>query len=417
MVKALQKRFVIVAMAAITGLILLLLGAINAANLMLISQRMDRTLELLCSADGDPGNLPPTDKPSGRPFPFGVPDGPRGGYSAFVSGSFFLVRFGPDNEPVFVDVSRAYSVSEDQAAELALKALEKGNKRGEYGHFRYLIREGPGPGALAVFLDTSGESGSFWRVLILSAAVGFFCWGIMLVFVILLSRRAIRPIAENIQRQKQFVTNAGHELKTPLAIIQSNAEALELYNGESKWSRNIREQTARLGGLVKELLMLARMDESPIQGEPENFSLRGLIESSLREFSQPIAAKGLNLAADITADVSISADREQVRKLVSILLDNCVKYADPGGRARVTLVKGDSRIELSIENTCPKLPEVPPDKLFDRFYRADPARTQKGGGYGVGLAIARSLAGANRAAIWARYIQPNLVRFTVRFRQ
>ena len=141
MVKALQKRFVIVAMAAITGLILLLLGAINAANLMLISQRMDRTLELLCSADGDPGNLPPTDKPSGRPFPFGVPDGPRGGYSAFVSGSFFLVRFGPDNEPVFVDVSRAYSVSEDQAAELALKALEKGNKRGEYGHFRYLIRE------------------------------------------------------------------------------------------------------------------------------------------------------------------------------------------------------------------------------------------------------------------------------------
>ena len=110
MVKSLQRRFVAAAMTAITGLILLLLGAINPANLMLISQRMDRSLELLCDTGGDPGGLPPMDKRPGRPFPFGAPDRPREDYGAFISGSFFLVRFGHNNEPVSVDVSRAYNI-------------------------------------------------------------------------------------------------------------------------------------------------------------------------------------------------------------------------------------------------------------------------------------------------------------------
>ncbi len=189
------------------------------------------------------------------------------------------------------------------------------------------------------------------------------------------------------------------------------------YNGESKWSRNIREQTERLGGLVKDLLMLARMDEGALQGEPVELSLSKLLARSLEEFSQPMEAKGLKLAADIPPDVVIRGDLEQIRKLLSILLDNCVKYADQGGSITVSLMKTDSRIKLRIENTCPALPDVPPDKLFDRFYRADSARTQKSGGYGIGLSVARSLAAANRAVISAKYIQPDIVRFTVRFRQ
>ena len=417
MVKSLQRRFVAAAMTAITGLILLLLGAINTANLMLISQRMDRSLELLCDTGGDPGGLPPMDKRPGRPFPFGAPDRPREDYGAFISGSFFLVRFGHNNEPVSVDVSRAYNIGEDQARELAQDALENGGGRGECGQFRYLVKEGPRHDTVAAFLDTTGESGSFWRVLVLSAAVGLCCWGIMLAFVMILSKAAIRPIAENIQRQKQFVTNAGHEIKTPLAIIQSNAEALELYNGESKWSRNIREQTERLGGLVKDLLMLARMDEGAMQREPVELSLSKLLARSLEEFSQPMETKGLKLTADIPPDVVIRGDLEQIRKLLSILLDNSVKYADLDGSIAVCLVENDSRIKFRIENTCPALPDVPPDKLFDRFYRADSVRTQKSGGYGIGLSVARSLAAANRAVISAKYIQPDIVRFTVRFRQ
>ncbi len=152
--------------------------------------------------------------------------------------------------------------------------------------------------------------------------------------------------------------------------------------------------------------MLARMDEGALQGEPVELSLSKLLARSLEEFSQPMEAKGLKLAADIPPDVVIRGDLEQIRK-----------HADQGGSITVSLMKTDSRIKLRIENTCPALPDVPPDKLFDRFYRADSARTQKSGGYGIGLSVARSLAAANRAVISAKYIQPDIVRFTVRFRQ
>lgn len=415
MIKALQRRFVAAAMIAITGLILLMLGAINTANLVTTSQRLDRTLELLC----DTGGMPPAQKPSpeGGPFPFGGREGRREGNDISMSSSFFVVRFGSGGEPVFVDVSRAYNVTEDEAVELARNAAARGEARGEYGMYRYLVREWPGHGTASVFLDASGEGRSFWRVLFLSAGVGLGCWGIMLAFVMLLSKRAIRPIAENIERQKQFVTNAGHEIKTPLAIIQSNAEALELYTGESKWSRNIKEQTARLGGLVKDLLLLARMDEGAVRAEPACFSLSELVGHSIEEFSQPMEARKLALKADIPPDVAVNADREQIRQLVSILLDNAVKYSAEDGGIAVTIEKNDRQVKLHVQNTCAELPQAPPDKLFDRFYRADAARTQKSGGYGIGLSVAKSLAAANRAGISAKYIQPDTVCFTVRFRQ
>ncbi len=419
MIKSLQRRFVVAAMIAITGLILLLLGAINAANLVLISQRIDRTLNLLCDTAGDAGSLPPMPKPApdSSPFPFSVHHDRKVDHNAFISSNFFVVRFGADREPIFVDVSRLYTISENEALELASEVLDRGGGRGEYGRFRYLIKDVQMRDTVTVFLDTSGESGSFWRVLLLSAGIGLAGWGLMLAFVVLLSKRAIRPIAENIQRQKQFVTNAGHEIKTPLAIIQSNTEAMELYNGENKWSRNIKEQTARLSGLVKDLLLLARMDEGTVQAEPSDFSISELFEDSLDGFSQPIDDKSVRLNSNIPGGITIHADRKQTCQLISILLDNAIKYTNDGGEITAALEeKAEGRVTIRLQNTCTALPDVPPDKLFDRFYRADTARTQKSGGYGIGLAMARSLAEANRAAISAKYIMPNAVCFTVKFR-
>lgn len=148
---------------------------------------------------------------------------------------------------------------------------------------------------------------------------------------------------------------------------------MELYLGESKWSRNIKEQTRRLSGLMQDLLTLARMDEGAALAQKAALSLSGLAEQALEPFLQPMEAQGITLERDIQPEVSLTADPAQLEQLLSLLLDNAVKYTGPGGRIRLSVKQEGKRARLCLENTCPQLPTVPPEKLFDRFYRGDAA--------------------------------------------
>ena len=241
----------------------------------------------------------------------------------------------------------------------------------------------------------------------------------MLLPVTLLSRKAIKPIAQNIDRQKKFITNAGHELKTPLATILANTEALELHNGESKWSRNIRSEIGRPSSLVNQLLLLARMDEGAAQNVAADFSLSSLTQDILQPFLSSMELKQITLTTDIHPDIVLHADREQIAQLLSILLDNAVKYVNPQGEIVVRLTSGsrDRKVTLLIQNTCRQLPDAPPDKLFDRFYRADRARTRKDthSGFGIGLSVADAIVKANNGSIHAAYPAPDTISFTLSF--
>lgn len=422
MIKTLQKKFVITAMIAVTVLMLLMLGAINIGNMVIVSGQVNRTLLMISKNEGNVGNLRPERKDmSQKEFPeadFGGPKlgGPKNDYDTFMSSNFFVVRFNTEGDIVYTDVSRTSTISESEAGELA-EAVYNGEKtKGKSGKFRYLKSETRIMDETSiVFLDTSNEIFSYLRVLLLSAAIGIMCWGLMLIFVILLSRRAIRPIAENIERQKQFVTNAGHEIKTPLAIIQSNTEAMELYGGENKWSRNIKEQTVRLDGLMKKLLLLSRMEESAGQGNPSDFSFSGLLSDMTQDFAPMMEKKNIVFTAGIQPDIFLHADKGHMEQLVSILLDNAVKYAKEGGEIKIALKKSEKEVKLQVQNTCESLPKVAPEKLFDRFYRGDSARTQKSGGYGIGLSMARSIAETNKCSIACEYAKPDWVRFIVIF--
>lgn len=413
MIRTLQKKFVITAMTAISVLLLLLLGAINGANIIIVGREIDRTLAMISKNEGDPRNIPEKENPmlTDRPL-----TGPKNERDTFLSSTFFLVGFDTDGRIVHVDVDRIASVSEDEARELAEEIYQGQSWTGRTGRFRYEMRESPaGDGRTIVFLDISTEIVSYVRVLLLSAGIGLCCWGLMLLFVMGLSKRAIRPIAENMERQKQFVTNAGHEIKTPLAIILANTDALELYNGESKWSRNIREQIGRLDGLMKQLLLLARMEEGGGGLSAADFSLSELLAGSVQTFLEPLELRHISLQSDIQPDVMFHADKEQIAQLISILLDNSVKYTEDGGEVLVRLQKKDRSLTLRVENTCESLPDTSPDRLFDRFSRGDAARTQKSGGYGIGLSAAQSIVRANRGSISAEYEMPRRVIFQVVF--
>ena len=433
MIRTLQKKFILTAMIAVTVLLGILLGAVNAVNAWTSRRETDRLLNALVQMEAEgrkdfrPGGEEPPDFPDGNrpggeipPFiPEGEgPAGPGGFLSEALTDNdrmgavYFTVRL-VNGTVEAVDVSRISSVSESEAARMGGSVWADGSTAGRLQSFRYAAGTDPRGGTVYVFLENSLRRNAVLRVTILSALAGLVCWGLMLLLVILLSRRVIAPIAANMERQRQFVTDAGHELKTPLSIIQANTEAMELITGENKWSRNIKAQVLRLTDLTGNLLTLARAEESPNEASFTKSDFSAITEQTVKMFQAPIELRNLRLEADVTPGQTITGNRSQLSSLCSILLDNAVKYAAEGSLIRLELKKVDKTIRLRVENECEHLPDCPPDRLFDRFYRGDTARTQSSGGFGIGLPAARIIAEQHRGKLNAEYLRDQRIAFTV----
>ena len=416
MIRTLQKKFIVTAMIAVSVLLLVLLGAINAANAVSASSESDRLLEMLSSQEDfgpreDWDALPPE-----------LPEGelPRNGRRQFftrepdeddrLAALTFTVRFDAEDALLSVDTARIASVSEEQAEALGREALASGRETGHLGAMKYRVVS-PAPGyRTVVFLDVSSQRDELGRVAALSGLGGLLAWLAMLGLVALLSKKAIRPIAVNLERQRQFVTDAGHELKTPLAIIQANLDAMELIGGENKYSRNIRSQTLRLSTLMQNLLTLARLDENSTAPDLTPLDLSALTREAVEMFRAPAQLRKLTLATAIEEGVTVNGNRVMLQQLLSTLLDNAVKYSAEGGEIAVALKQGDKAV-LTVSNAVTEKP--PLDRLFDRFYRADSSRNQKGGGFGIGLSAAQAIVERHKGSIGAAY-EGDTIIFTVK---
>lgn len=407
MIQTLQRKFIRTAMAAVSLLLLVLLGGLNLANAWSVSRRSVRLLEELAESEREPGMRPPEDR-QGFLGPPPTEDEKR-------AAVFFTVRVDSSGQAVRADVKRIASVTEETAAEAAEELFRQKKNNGRYQKFRYLSRETPDGSRIYFFLDVSGDRRSLLGILVLSVFAGGAGWLLMLLLVTLLSRRAIRPIAENMEKQKRFVTDAGHEIKTPLAIILANTDALELHGGETKWSRNIRRQTLRLNDLMRNLLILAKAEEERPAAGREEFSLSELLRETAESFQASMELRNLSLGCEREADIRISAEKEAFRQLISLLMDNAVKYAAPGTKITLRLTRSGGKTILQAENVCQTLPDCEPEKLFDRFYRADAARTQKNGGCGIGLSAARAIVRQQGGRIRADYGAGKVIRFTAEF--
>ena len=409
MIKTLQKKFILSAMLAITILLTILLGAINIGNAYVSRQQNEQMVRLLLDEETMMHPMPRDNKPKGF-WTAPMDENSR------MSALYFTVRIDQNENMIKIDTSRIASVSEEEAIEICRSVIDKGLDEGKIQNFRFKTAVSERDNSkVFLFLDTTVQLRNTLYVLFFSLIAGLGCWAAMLLLIVLLSKKAIRPIAENLAKQKQFVTDAGHELKTPLAIILANTEAMELYQGESKWSKNIREQTVRLNGLMQNLLTLAKADESRDMIQTQIFSLSSAVEEGLQMFREPMKLKELSLCSQIDPDITMTADKEQIGRLLSILIDNAVKYSVQKGTIDISLKQHSKSIVFRIENVCEKLPDCEPEKLFDRFYRADAARTQKNGGYGIGLSAARTIAEMYKGTIRASYQQPEKIIFMVTF--
>lgn len=395
-------------MTAITILLIVLLGVINIANALVTSRQTDSMLESLLENEISPAPQLPPIKGEKRDFPdFRLPENNE------MSAVFFSV-FVSDGEISGIDTGRMGSMSEEDALLIAEKALSSMSAEGKTGNYKYksaLLNDGR---TVYIFLDTSIQTQSVTLVLVLSCLVGALCVLMMLLPVKFLAKKSIKPIAENIERQKRFITDAGHELKTPLAIILANTDAMELMGGENKYSKNIREQVVRLTGLMQNLLTLAKIDENEARIVKEPVDIGKTADETLNMFREAMMPKKLSIEKHIQNDVVAPANKELLSQLFSILTDNAVKYATEASTVYTELYRAEKNAVFAIRNKCDSLPDCPPEKLFDRFYRADSARTQKGGGYGIGLSSAMAIAVAHGGKLSAEYADNNTIIFTVK---
>ena len=250
---------------------------------------------------------------------------------------------------------------------------------------------------------------------LLFTSVGVAASFLVLIFLLsfLLSKRAVAPFVRNLEQQKRFITDAGHELKTPITSISTSADVLMMLHGEEEWTENIRKQTDRLAGLVEDLIMLSRLDEETPFPEKADFSLSEAAWEIAQPFDTLARAQGRDLVIDIGDDIRFLGERISIQKMMSILLDNAVKYSDGKGEIRFLVYEKRGKKYIETANTCRMMDQEELSHLFDRFYRPDTSRSKATGGTGIGLAIARAVVQAHGGKIEAVCPDGKSIRFQV----
>lgn len=304
--------------------------------------------------------------------------------------------------------------SEEDMETLAHTLYEQGKEKGWYRYFKYRmeIMKSPDQNSRIVIglVNASSDLYSVFSMLLISVSIGILSFLLVLFIVIIASGKAVRPIAESYAKQKQFVTNAGHELKTPLTVISADNELSRMIYGDSQWFDSIDSQITKMNGLIRSLITLARMDE---EEKPvfTSFNLSDAVYDTAKSFEKLIHAQGKLITFDITDDIIYLGDESGIRQLTAILMDNAAKYCDKQGKIAVRLT-GDKPIRLQVINDYAAAADCDLSRVFERFYRADKARTSDGS-YGLGLSIAKSIAELHKGEIRARVLEYNRLMFEV----
>lgn len=395
MIRSLRRRFILIVMASLIGTMALLSAAIAAGNHYTNAKRTDAAIAILYRDGGR--FIPPGGPTDPADFDFQItPETP-------FETRYFIVKLTPENEIRSADLEHIAALDRRTVGEVTARIIATGQERGYAGFYRFGLFADRDGGRTVVAVDCFMQLQSSINMLRVTAAIFALCILIVFVLILLLSKRAIRPFAENLERQRRFITDASHELKTPLAILSADLGLIEDASGEDKWLKSARAQITRLDKLIKDLVELSRTEEAVKSDAAAPFSVSETAWASVEAF-QPLAkAAGHHMTAEIAEGVTLRGVQDNFFRLFSILLDNAVKYCDPGGAICVNLSTRGRNIVISVSNPCAGLDTSQLPRYFDRFYRADSSRARSTGGYGIGLSTARAIVTRHRGRISNRY--------------
>lgn len=406
MIDRLRRKFIRICMLSFAAVFLILFIAIYLVTEVQTSARLDTLADLVSENDGIFPDFEQFGLEEGQILP---PEGVNQ-ESPFTT-RFFTVRFDGEGELASVDIRAIASVSGEEAREYASAVLEKGAERGWVENFRYKVYS-TSEGTSVVFINGTDTRELNQRFLLAASSVFVAGSVVVLLLVILISRHAVKPAMESYQKQRQFVTDANHELKTPLTLIRTNLDIMESENGPNEWLSDIREETGIMTEMVNRLVQLSRMDEDQSTLEMTRFSLSEAVSETAAAFDGTARERDMTLTLDVPQGVCCTGDEAAIRQLLSILLDNAVKYCDRGGTIRVGLSGGRHPV-LTVDNSYAAVDSVELGRLFDRFYRADKARTY-GSGFGIGLSIAKAIVEKHRGEITVSSLDGRAIRFRVK---
>ncbi len=304
---------------------------------------------------------------------------------------------------------------DDDAVESILSLIRKNG--GEFDNVKgyYFLSHRTPDGYSYTVLDATASANDSRRVFTWTVAGGLTAWVVLFLLALRLSSVIVRPVEEAFERQNRFIADAGHELKTPIAVIQANADVLEAETGETKWLSYIKTETRRMDTLVKDLMFLTAMEKGS-EGDKEDVDLSLVVRGSALPFEALAFEKGMILDIVVGDGISVRGSSFQLEKLTSILLSNAVKYGEENGKIAVSLSEKHKNAVLKVYNTGTGIEEGEKDKIFERFYRVDKARSRGGGSYGLGLAMAKDIALAHHGKLTVESEYGKWIEFTFEMR-
>lgn len=387
MIKQLQKRFILAAMLSLALVLAVIIGSGSFMNYYAIISQADETLTTLAENRGT--------------FTKDSIEAYLAAKKAFLCGAgeappdisyYFTVFMTEDGQPRSVNIKNIMKVDDETAVSYANSVWNTGKTKGFLDGYRYLRADAQGQdGELLIFLDCEQKLLSFQNFLLTSLLTSLA--GLLAVWVLLmiLAKGIVRPISESYEKQKRFITDAGHELKTPLTIISADADVLEMQQGNSEWLADIRVQTERLSRLTHDLIFLAKMEEGHRAVHVQVFSISEVAERSVQAFQSLAKVQQKEFSSRIQPGLTLRGDPSQIERLFSVLLDNALKYSQPKGKISVALQPHKHSIRLEVFNTTDFIEREQLPRLFDRFYRMDLSRSSETGGHGIGLSIAKAV--------------------------
>lgn len=409
MIKKLRRKFILITMCSVIAVLTLIIGSINIA----VYKNIDSETDMLLNIIAENGGTFPRDNDR-------IGGGPAGGFMNDYSLSpetpfntrYFTVTVNENGDAVAVDTGKIAAVTTNDAQIFAETLAENGKTEGYHKGYKFRTVNTNGY-TQYIFLDCNNQINSFYSFLASSITVSFF--GILLVFLLVffLSKIAVRPLAESYEKQKRFITDAGHEIKTPLTIIDAGADVLEMENGENEWTQSIKNQVKRLTHLTEKLIFLSKMEEDNTRLQISEFSLSEAVRETVDSFEAIALTKGKTLHADIQQNIAYKGDESMIKQLFSLLLDNAMKYSDENGTISFTLRSSGKNKEIRIRNSVVHIEKGRHDDFFERFRRRDESRNSKTGGHGIGLSVAKAIVNAHKGKITAFSENENTIEFLI----